>query len=144
MGSFENCYTENVPLNVQPQSMQISALGEVSDWDISSTPNLTLVPIELNSINLPECGGVVDTEEKASEPIKLQLFPNPTTGRANISGDLEGIHSYQMVNLLGEVVAKERLITNYIDLQQFAPGVYSILFLDEHGGWLSTMKVCKQ
>ena len=77
LGAFDDCFTQNVAFNVQSTTMNISSLGTIDDWNITSTPNLVLnTGINMTSILL-DCPVPVN---EITNLIDLKSFPNPTNG----------------------------------------------------------------
>ena len=70
----------------------------------------------------------VDIENLANN--LASIFPNPTTGKLTIELKDKTIHSFSIVNLLGEIVMERKLVQHEtkveLTIQNFADGVYYI------------------
>ncbi|HRF37892.1 MAG TPA: T9SS type A sorting domain-containing protein, partial [Saprospiraceae bacterium] len=79
----------------------------------------------------------------------VMLFPNPTTGRLQLSLEHEeqGRFTLELYNILGQRLYRETVLKNGarlehgLDIGHLAPGVYSlVLYTDTHRAVLKVVK----
>ena len=73
---------------------------------------------------------------------KVAIFPNPTTGKVNISLENEIIDKVEIVDIVGKVVAVKPSSTTQIDINELANGIY--IFKIHSGAAIIQKKVIKQ
>ena len=73
---------------------------------------------------------------------KVAIFPNPTTGKVNISLENEIIDKVEIVDIVGKVVAVKPSSTTQIDINELANGIY--IFKIYSGATVIQKKVIKQ
>ncbi|MGB4665324.1 MAG: T9SS type A sorting domain-containing protein, partial [Bacteroidales bacterium] len=62
--------------------------------------------------------------EELVENNNILLYPNPTSGIANLNLDLEKDFTIEIFNSLGAKVLQENIISNSIDLSLLPEGIY--------------------
>lgn len=67
------------------------------------------------------------------------LYPNPTTGRINLSQSVDRVEVYNMVGQLMKRVSAE---TDHLDIQTFDPGMYVVRMIDD--GKTTVERIVKQ
>lgn len=75
---------------------------------------------------------------------ELVVYPNPTSGRLEISGDNDRIHRYQVVDATGRQVLTGRFLASNVDLSPYPPGFYILRLFDQDGQGLATVKVVRR
>ena len=72
----------------------------------------------------------------------LSIYPNPTTGMLNISGEIN-LKSYQLYDLQGRLVQQGKLTQHKIDLSKIEKGLY-FLQIENQQGIVENLKVMKK
>ena len=78
---------------------------------------------------------VLNTGISNIEQSKIKVFPNPNEGLFYLDARDEKILSYQIQNILGEVIATENAVTdfNLIDMKKQSKGIYFLNIETEDG-----------
>ena len=78
---------------------------------------------------------VVGTSLNELSNTSIKVFPNPNEGRFYLDTKDEKILSYQIQNILGDIILTERFVTDFtlIDLNKQAKGVYFLSIETEDG-----------
>ncbi len=84
------------------------------------------------------CGNVNDTNDQSADS-ENSFFPNPTAGTVFIKGKMENV-SMEVYNITGELLLKEDLVNNEIDLSNLNAGIYIIKAVDKKTGALVTKR----
>jgi hypothetical protein len=91
----------------------------------------------IHVMNLETFGGWVGLEEMSIEPVRVHVYPNPSTGLVNIQSTTE-ITKNVVYDLLGKEIAVFEEITSQIDLSKFERGTYIIKSIAQSGeNWIS-------
>ena len=72
---------------------------------------------------------------------KIIIYPNPSTGKVNISAENETIDKVEIINILGEVVSLKTQDASQIDISELANGLY--VFKIHSGAAVIQKKVIK-
>lgn len=89
------------------------------------------------------------TQTPAAQDYFIEVFPNPTTGKAFLTGSAETGKTYQVeiINLLGKVLTRENMLTDeqgnftkLVDLTTSPAGTYIVKVSNEHHSWVSKVQ----
>ncbi len=100
--------------------------------------NLDLVQSWFNNSSFPGCT-VYSVGIEEEEGHGILVYPNPATNKINItlsSKNTRNIH-YEIINLLGENVAKGILSSSTIDIDYLAPQMYVLKLKSENTVWIT-------
>jgi hypothetical protein len=77
-------------------------------------------------------------EDHDAAPVRIQIYPNPTSGKLNLS------HSCNILltGITGKIVLKKEN-TDVLDISEYAPGFYFISIIDEQGRIIQVIKLTK-
>lgn len=133
---YPNTFTTDV-LDMDENYMAYSANSWMFTHDQINTMNATLNGYRSqlkNSTISVNCSGAITSSDIGSQQIKnLNIYPNPTSGKINISTD-EKINTIIVSNLVGkQVMLFENFDGNSIDLTNLKRGVYFINISTENG-----------
>jgi hypothetical protein len=114
-------------------------------WGAGHTPfisNATYMDSTITFVKTflrPLLGAPSTTGVSESTDFSVKLFPNPSTGLVNISGNFSGQTQINLIDLGGKILFEEaiRNQTQSFDFSFLAPGVYFIRIQNESGGTLT-------
>ncbi len=100
------------------------------------TPTVGVFTYEVKDVNgcLTDVFKVTVTSTLASDEFdknRNAIFPNPTSGKITIKGDIESYQSYSIKNIESKVVQEGSLYNNEIDLSDLPAGVYMVKIQSE-------------
>ncbi|MFN3968686.1 reprolysin-like metallopeptidase [Flavobacterium sp.] len=110
--------------NASPTPCEIFSYGEVEDYTVIITATARF-----------------EEETIVSKPA-IKIYPNPVTGEVLNIANLENPATFRIYNLLGQVMANNKIENDTVDVSSLKPGNYIIEIID--GGTRITKQFIKQ
>ncbi len=98
------------------------AYGEVEDYTVNIMPFNSKSATSRTRENLQEY-----------KEAKIIVYPNPTQGSLVVEMENYQNSSYSLINQIGQIVKKDKLSNNEIDVQGISPGTYYISIQNNKG-----------
>jgi hypothetical protein len=74
----------------------------------------------------------------------IDIFPNPTSGEFNFSGDIENIKKIELYDYTGKMIKSlEENNINQVDISHLPVGLYFVKIIDKSDN-ISTKKIIKK
>ncbi|MEM7373804.1 MAG: T9SS type A sorting domain-containing protein [Bacteroidota bacterium] len=145
-------------LQAQIDQFAISNLGgELSNVELSLIHNMgdvvgthmgrdpELIQGFVQFFNCDNCGKqLVDGLEGAYLNPELRLYPNPTDGHFRLEGPVSQLFRYEIWNVQGQIMHRDRLAPGVIDQSMLPTGLYLIRTYGQDGQLSGIFKLHKQ